>query len=612
MTGRRRLAAGPFEAWLEEGALRHLRWRGAEVLRGAAYLFRDRDWGTATPEITDLSVETAADAVAVRYRARVALPEGAFAWEARIVLQAGGLCTFVVEGEAEAPVETNRCGLVLLHPAACAGLPLRVTHTDGREEETAFPERISPGQPVLDIRALRYAPVDGLEVACRLEAELPHDPRGRFEMEDQRNWSDASFKTYVGSLLDPWPYRLQPGRRTRQSLELRVSDRRAARPAKPGSGPVPAPRALRAVGPTGERLPAIGLGLPPGAASLAPPARAALAVLQPAWLVGRCEPGAEGQEAELAAVAALARQLGSAVQLEIVPPQGMAPEDALSRAARLCAAAGLAPAAVLPCPAPLLLSHQPGGPWPELPPLEAYYAAARAAFPGARSGGGMLTYFTELNRCRPTGEGIDFVSHATAPIVHAADDLSVMETLEALPHIARSVRALWPGLGYRIGPSSLAMRSNPYGSATVPNEAGRRVPLAARDPRQATFFAAAWTVGYAAALAGAGLEVLSLHATHGPSGVLDAAAKPLPVFRALRILAMAGGAERVALDPLPDGIAALAWAFQGGTMALLANLTGETRTLPLAGRWCQDGGQALGDSLELGPHALNLIREASP
>lgn len=45
----------------------------------------------------------------------------AFAWEARIVLQAGGLCTFVVEGEAEAPVETNRCGLVLLHPPPVPG-----------------------------------------------------------------------------------------------------------------------------------------------------------------------------------------------------------------------------------------------------------------------------------------------------------------------------------------------------------------------------------------------------------------------------------------------------------------------------------------------------------
>ena len=28
----------------------------------------------------------------------------------------------------------------------------------------------------------------------------------KFEMEDQRNWGDASYKIYSGSLLDPFPY----------------------------------------------------------------------------------------------------------------------------------------------------------------------------------------------------------------------------------------------------------------------------------------------------------------------------------------------------------------------------------------------------------------------
>ena len=50
-------------------------------------------------------------------------------------------------------------------------------------------------------------------------------------------------------------------------------------------------------------------------------------------------------------------------------------------------------------------------------------------------GGGMLSYFTELNRKRPPVDGIDYVTHTTCPIVHAADDISVMETLEALPYV---------------------------------------------------------------------------------------------------------------------------------------------------------------------------------
>ena len=33
-----------------------------------------------------------------------------------------------------------------------------------------------------------------------------------FEMEDHRNWTDASFKTYVRPLALPWPYVLPAGR----------------------------------------------------------------------------------------------------------------------------------------------------------------------------------------------------------------------------------------------------------------------------------------------------------------------------------------------------------------------------------------------------------------
>ena len=34
----------------------------------------------------------------------------------------------------------------------------------------------------------------------------------------------------------------------------------------------------------------------------------------------------------------------------------------------------------------------------------------------------MVTYFTELNRKRPTGAVVDYITHSTSPIVHAADD----------------------------------------------------------------------------------------------------------------------------------------------------------------------------------------------
>src|SRR3546814_2953972 len=94
--------------------------------------------------------------------------------------------------------------------------------------------------------------------------------------------------------------------------------------------------------------------------------------------------------------------------------------------------AGLHIDAVAIYPAPDLQSTPPGSAWPACPPLADVYAAARRAFPGLPLGGGMFGYFTELNRKRPPLDALDFLSHATCPIVHAADDLSVMQSLEAI------------------------------------------------------------------------------------------------------------------------------------------------------------------------------------
>ena len=81
----------------------------------------------------------------------------------------------------------------------------------------------------------------------------------------------------------------------------------------------------------------------------------------------------------------------------------------------------------------------------------------------------MFSYFTELNRKRPPLAELDFVSFTTSALVHAGDDRSVAEGLEALPHIARSVRAIVGDTPYAVGPSAIGMRDNPYGQATAPN-----------------------------------------------------------------------------------------------------------------------------------------------
>src|SRR5262249_32957909 len=148
----------------------------------------------------------------------------------------------------------------------------------------------------------------------------------------------------------------------------------------------------------------------------------------------------QGQKEAAASFRALSGQTGVPITLEIILPANEPADKELSAIAGAVNAAGLAPASIVVTQMHDLKSFQPNTPRPWGPTYEEMAAAARVFFPNAVLGGGMLSYFTELNR-KPTPNGLfDFITHTGCPIVHAADDISIMETLETLPWIFASAR----------------------------------------------------------------------------------------------------------------------------------------------------------------------------
>ena len=222
--------------------------------------------------------------------------------------------------------------------------------------------------------------------------------------------------------------------------------------------------------------------------------------------------------AEMERYRALADLTGAEITLEIITRGSLDPDAEMAAVAKAAAEGGLKPAAVTVFPAQDMVSVQPDAPWPEMPTFEETYAAARRAFPGVKLGGGMAVYFTELNRKRPPSALLDFVTHTTCPNVHAADDRSVMETNEAIPFQILTTRAFMGDLPYRIGPSQLGCRENPYGKSTAPNADNSRVCLSVVDPRQRGLYNAAWMIAYAAACARGGIEAVAFGAPTGPMG----------------------------------------------------------------------------------------------
>ena len=575
------LSAGPLTCGLQNGEVRHVKYDGVEVLRGIAFLVRDKNWATCKPRITALEIDERDGGFEVTYAGRCADAEQAFAYQATITGGADGALAFQVSGEAEADFVTNRLGFVVLHPlAGVVGAPVAVEHVDGTVEDTTFPALISPSQPIFDIRALRHQVMPGLWATCTMLGDA-------FELEDQRNWTDASYKTYVRPLRLPFPYTVAAGEAVVQSVALGFE----GAPATVGAA-ADAPVEV-SVGPAdGASMPRIGLGVPAGMTAATPELRAAGVQ----FLV--CAFDARRDDiAVLRQHRSLAESVGAAVALELVlPALGDYGEEAKA-AARLVAEAGVDVADVAVSPAPYLMSYQPTAEWPDIPPLEECYDAVRAAFPGKPVGGGMFAYFTELNRKRPPAVKLDFVTHTTCPIVHDADDRAVMESLEALPDVIASMRAIVGPVPYRIGPSAIGMRHNPYGAAPVENPDNVRVAMARVDPRQRGLFGAAWNLGYAAEAARGGLEALALSAPVGPFGIVyrradhaqpyyDDLTDPAVYLVYYVIAAMAAAADKPRLAARNSDrlrVQSVAWAGPDGPVLWLANVTDRPQVVVLAG-----------------------------
>ncbi|MFO1039595.1 MAG: hypothetical protein U1E45_22345 [Geminicoccaceae bacterium] len=570
-----RLTAGPLEATLSGGALRSIRLQGVEVIRGIYFLIRDRNWATVVPDLRDMKIDQRADGFTVSFSAHGATPSDGqtLVWNARIEGSAQKGVTFTADATPDQDFVTCRTGFIMLHPLeGVVGCPVRIEHTDGSVDETAFPDLIDPIQSFFDIRAMTHEPVPGVKATCRMKG-------GAWETEDHRNWLDASFKTYFRPLALPWPYTVPKGERIQQTISL-TFEPAASTLSGTSSSATPA---VTVGDRTGARMPTLGLAVMPHEldACLAAAGKAREAGVQS--LAIRIASNDKDLPGVLRKAAKLATALNAAPVLEIVLAGKAPPAVELDLVAVAAHSAGLSPAAIVVTTETDLHSYPPSVDRPASAPLNEVYAAARAAFPGVRLGGGMFSYFTEMNRRRPPVEHLDFVQHATAAVVHAADDLSVMETLESLPHVFRSTRAFAGGKAYHVGPANIGMAFNPYGASTSPNPDRLKRTMVTDDPRCGAQFGAAWATGYLARAVQGGLDSVTLLAPAGFFGIVQDG-RPTTSFHVIKgFAALAGAAVVQTASSDPQRVLAAAAKTGGVTSLWIANLTGEPLTVGVAG-----------------------------
>jgi len=581
---RRIVTAGPVSVMLDNGAIRYIRFCGSEVLRGIAYLVRDKNWGTYAPKIENLKVKQGKDSFTITYTATCKDKSQGIRYTALIEGNAKGTVKFSATGTPLTNFVTNRTGFVVLHPlVGVVGEPVEIVHTDGKTKKSKFPKYISPGQPVFEIRALKHQVMPGVAATVLMEGN-------KYEMEDHRNWMDASYKTYVCSLLDPWPYTLKKGEAFDQSITVTIEGKPKQKIAKASGG------IAVTMGKPKGRMSAVGIGVPMAEAKHALGKIEPIAMLAPAHLVCQIDGRNKGQAEAAAAFRRLGEACKAPMTLEIILPAKAPATDEMHAIASELRAADFKPDAVVITQAHDLMSFQPNTPRPWGPTYEEMAAAVRETLPGVPVGGGMLSYFTELNRKRPPKSVFDFITHTVCPIVHAADDISVMETLESLPSIIASTRAMIGKTPYHWGPSSIPCRTNPYGAAVTPNPGNSRVCLADMDPRQRGLFAAAWNLGLAAAAARGGIARVAFGAVTGPQGAVyrkanyqqpwfdGSEAIVYPVYHLLAGLMPASGARLIdTVSSAPSTVVSLGLKGMRGPVLWLANLSAEPQKVKVGG-----------------------------
>lgn len=498
------LNAGPLTLLLEQGELRRIRLGGREVLRRIYLTVRGPDWGTIPAAVSGEKLVAGPDSFELEYILAHKLGGFDFAWEVKVKGTPDGVVDFQARGRAGSAFETNRVGVCALLPLReCAAEPALVTGMDGDTRESPFPGMVDPHQPFLAFKEIAYKVSEGWLARVRLEGET-------FEMEDQRNWTDGSFKIYCPPQDRPKPRRIEAGWETLQSVTLELHNPRET----PPPAPEPALPVLRVDTKRGAAIPSIGFGVASHGQTMHAGDAGRLSALQPSHLRADFRLAQPGYREDLRRAAAEAQALSLPLEVALVVPENG--EDALAAFAADWEESG---AEALRW---LVFSELKDAATEEamdsarrhLGPLDPLAAFAR----------GSKGDFVLLNRNRPRPVPGISLAWGMSPQVHLTDNRTLVESLEGQAWTVRTAADEWPKA--KISATPVTLKRAPFAvSLKKPPLPGPGSPLAEAwrnqvDTRQFSLFGAGWTLGSLKRLASEGASTATFFETSGLLGVL--------------------------------------------------------------------------------------------
>ena len=498
------LHAGSLVCLYQAGAIRRIRAGEAEILRMLYPAIRDHNWGTVPGTISSEQIEEHEDSFSIRYDCRYSEGNIEYLSTVRINGTKDNMLTFSMKGEALSSFRKNRVGLNILHPIReCAGRRCKVGTHKGGEYIADFPVHISPYQPMKDIRSMAWTIGDDIHAFLELSGEV-------FEMEDQRNWTDASYKTYCTPLELPFPAIVEKGEILEQEVQLKV-EVPEIRLGKGDENQVILPRIKTLVA-----FPALGICKSRETCTLGMKDIGLIREVGFKHYRVDLHLYLQGWQEIFAWAVEEAVAMGLALELGLFFSGEVAGQ--LEELIRLIKK--------YKCPVDrfLVFNHEQlndeGLTGTVIPVL-------KKEFPGTRVGTGTNANFAELNRNRPDPDLPDFHTYSINPQVHAFDPLSMVENLAGQKDTVLTAKSFPGGKPVCISPVTLKSRFNIVATSDTTDDTGQNSLPSSVDTRQTSLFCAGWTLGSFKYLAESGAESITYYETAGRGGIIHGNHTPL-------------------------------------------------------------------------------------
>lgn len=548
------LKAGPVSLVYQNGYIRTVCCNNKEIVKRVYVAIRDQHWNTIAAKLSDVIIEKNENSFEISFKSEHIANEIDFSWNGKITGTSNGVLSFTMSGSAGSSFKKNRIGFCVLHPNdLCAGQKYKVIHIDGSNEEGTFPLFINPFHPVKSIRSIEYTIENESSVCLTFEGDI-------FEMEDQRNWTDASFKTYCTPSSNPSPVLIEKGTKVEQKVTIEVKNS--------SEGPCILSKNVELHVPEGLTFPKvspdIGVDFTTDIA-LTPLTEQRLELLSLSHIRFDLFLSSSSILRDADQIAGICNQLGVMAEVALYLTEDL--ENDILLVKQLLFSSQI--------PTRRFLIFRENEQVTSAETIKKVVFALKSYSSSALISAGTDGYFVDINRNHPAADLLDQVCYSANPQVHTFDSYSVMENVSGIYETLRSSYLFLGRALPIISPVTLRPRRN------------RKNPLKAggTDPRQKGLFCAAWTVAHLMHCIEGGAASLTYFESMGDGGIIsDDGSVVYPVYHILAIASeMAGAAAQKCTFSSQSEVASIVFIRGTKLVALIANLTDDKIQVHVSG-----------------------------